>query len=262
MPNATADSKKTVFFTDIDGTLINSHRRKYEGKIIWAEYIKGKKQAYIPEGAFDSLKKLDVEIVPVTSRSVNQFMRLTEFLKSLKVRRALVNNGSLLVPLSGKTDGETKRFNIETMKDCAAYAESMENAFHILQTARGIRNLYAALPCFISAACGDIGEVKSKLPEALFGVLRIFGERNKLYIMPEIISKGGQIERFCQTFGIVRKICAGDSENDISMLGTADLCFCPPDIAERFAPAGERAVCGGFFTDDIVNELNKRMWLI
>lgn len=262
MPNATADSKKSVFFTDIDGTLINSHRRKYEGKIIWAEYINGKKQAYIPGGAFTSLKKLDIEIVPVTSRSVNQFIRLTEFLKSLKVRRALVNNGSLLVPLSGKTDGETKRFNIETMKDCAAYAESMENAFHTLQTTRGIRNLYAALPCFISAACDDIGEVKANLPEDLPGALRIFCERNKLYIMPEIISKGRQIERFCQTFGIKRKISAGDSENDISMLETADLCFCPPDIAECFATEGKRVVCGGFFTDDIVKELDKRMWLL
>lgn len=255
MPNATAE-QKTVFFADLDGTLIHSHRHSCDGEARWVEYLNGKKQAFIPERASRKLKESDVEIVPVTSRNPEQLSRLTEFLTSINVRRALINNGSLLISLSGKTDDSEKRFNLETIEDCAAYAEGMEKSFHILQTACGIRNFYAALPCFLSGATDDPKKTADTLRREFAGAgLRIYSENHRVYISPEIITKGAQVKRFCAAFGINRMVCAGDSENDVSMLEDADICFCPKTLADRFYPRGERIICSGFFTEDIADGL-------
>lgn len=257
MPNAT--DKRAVFFADLDGTLIHSHRRCYDGEVLWAEYLDGKKQAFIPKRAFEVLKNFDIEIVPVTSRNPVQLNRLKDFLKQLKVRRALVNNGSLLVPLNGETDGKTKRFNLETMKDCASYAAGMEKAFHSLSLLSGIHNIYAALPCFISAAADDPRLIAEKLREEFSDEkLRMYSENHRVYISPETITKGNGVKRFCGIFNIDCKICAGDSENDISMLKESDLCFCPKDLVKRFNPKAGRIICDGFFTDDIAEGLMRR----
>lgn len=258
MRNATAERKKTALFLDIDGTLIYSHKRKYGGDIIWAEYLNGNKQAFIPKEAFEFLCGLNIEIVPVTSRNPEQFSRLTDFMKRLGVKRALLNNGSLLVFIDGETDGRARRFNIETMKDCAPCAEGMERAFHIISAAAGVKNVCAALPCFISAAHGGAETLLTKLRRELRNCgLYLYNEKRRVYIMPEIITKGAQTKRFCEAFGIDRIICAGDSENDISMLENADICFYPSGLKDRFSPRGASFGCGGFFIDGIVDNLRR-----
>ena len=257
MPNAT-DKNNIVFFTDLDGTLIHSRRHGYDGGVKWVEYIGGKPRSFISEGAFETLKELNIEIIPVTSRSIEQFNRLKDFLKELKVRIALINNGSLLVNLSGVNDESEKRFNLDTMKVCMPYAEDMEKAFHSTSLISGVRSIRAALPCFISGAHDDPERAEDELRGAFAeSRLRIYSDNHRVYISPEIITKGLQVKRFCEFFGIEKKIAAGDSENDVSMLEQADLCLCPKELSEHFSPRTKRLICSGFFTDDIADNLRR-----
>lgn len=262
LQKGTVKQPNTVLFADVDNTLIYSYRHYYDGKVTWVESLNGHDQAYIPQAAFEALKKLKIELVPVSSRSVEQFNRITDFFKEIGVRRALINGGTLLKCIDGKNDDKTRLFNLSTLNDTILYSKNMEKAFGAINAISGIRNVFAALPAYISASHDTPQKVLYHLKKEGVGKdLKIRVEKNKIYIAPEIMTKGIQVKRFCEVFKTDYTICAGDSENDVSMLQEADFSICPPNISDLFLPRSRRAVIDGFFIDGIVDELKERDFL-
>lgn len=260
MQNVTGENSRAAVFIDIDGTLIYSHRREYRGDRRWVEYINGKRQAYIPVEAEAFLKKLDIEIIPVTSRNPEQLKRITGFLRGLGVKRCLIYNGAVLVDIDDLFNRKkTVRFNLETLERCEQSAADMERALNYVYQLNKPERLHVALPQYISGVFkNSVSDINGFISDFKDSSIYAYREANKFYILPKAITKGAQVERFSDMFGIGYKICAGDSLNDISMLKIADLSFCPEGIVERFEPKGERAVCGEPVICGVVRELKMR----
>ena len=73
-----------IFATDLDRTIIYSPKflnEKNKNSVILIETLDGKEISYISKFAFEELKKINKEIyvIPVTTRSINQFKRINTF---------------------------------------------------------------------------------------------------------------------------------------------------------------------------------------
>ena len=67
-----------LFCTDIDNTLIYSHRKPLRVPRRIAEYLNGKEQAYIPAGLYELIAAHTDKftVIPVTMRTPEQYGRI------------------------------------------------------------------------------------------------------------------------------------------------------------------------------------------
>ena len=87
-----------IFFTDLDNTLIYSHRHQLPENKVPVEWIGEKTQSFMTQRAYSYFSSLsDLEIIPVTTRSVEQYMRLQNLATRFGCRYALVCNGAVLI---------------------------------------------------------------------------------------------------------------------------------------------------------------------
>ena len=64
----------SVFFTDLDNTMIYSHHREIGKPKIVVEHLDGREQSFMTEFAYDFLLSADwLDIVPVTTRTKQQY---------------------------------------------------------------------------------------------------------------------------------------------------------------------------------------------
>ena len=109
----------SVFFSDLDSTLIWSRRKAPGVPKRAAEYLNGKEQSFMTEETFRFLRDAGwLTLVPVTTRSEEQYRRIF-LMESLPVRYALVCYGGKLLA-GGREDAEWT-------------AETLETAAHILK---------------------------------------------------------------------------------------------------------------------------------
>jgi len=68
----------SVFFTDLDNTLIYSHKREIGEEKTVVEYLDGRQQSFMTNYTYKYLKNAKwLDIVPVTTRIDTQFKRIT-----------------------------------------------------------------------------------------------------------------------------------------------------------------------------------------
>ena len=97
---------KKLFLTDIDNTLIYSYKHAKDGDVC-VENIHDKPQGYMPVYAYENLARVGeaFEVVPITTRSAEQYNRISF---PLKIKHAVVANGGLLL-CEGKVDEAWKK---------------------------------------------------------------------------------------------------------------------------------------------------------
>ena len=86
-----------LFASDLDNTLLFSHKHAQAGDVC-VEYLDGKAQGFFPPGVIRGLAQINrtMRFVPVTSRSIAQFLRI-QFPPGCVPKYALVANGGLLL---------------------------------------------------------------------------------------------------------------------------------------------------------------------
>lgn len=86
-----------LFASDLDNTLLFSHQHAQAGDVC-VEYLDGKAQGFFPPGVIRGLAQINrtMRFVPVTSRSIAQFLRI-QFPPGCVPKYALVANGGLLL---------------------------------------------------------------------------------------------------------------------------------------------------------------------
>ena len=95
----------SIFFTDLDNTMIYSHHRGIGKPKIVVEHLDGKEQSFMTEFSYDFLSSADwLEIVPVTTRTKQQYDRI-ECSEKLRFKYAIVCNGGKLL-VDGQEDLE------------------------------------------------------------------------------------------------------------------------------------------------------------
>lgn len=209
-----------IFFTDIDNTLIFSEKRAAKESIC-VEYKDNQPITFMTKKSIELYKTLceKITVVPVTTRSTEQFIRIENIRDS---KYAITANGAKLL-INGKEDKEwTEYFSSyigkfkEVFKKCSDILETNFPKCRI-RMADGIF-LYSRLDEHTDNAVKMLSEI------CINDDVNINASHGKIYIIPKEIGKANAVKRFCRKYNIAEKtVSAGDSLMDIDMLLSTDI---------------------------------------
>ncbi len=215
--------ERAVMFSDLDGTLIFSAAKRQPGDIL-CETKDGQEISCITARQAELLPGLD--IIPVTTRSIEQFRRIT--IPGFRPEYALADNGGTLL--------------VNGIPDPAWTADSMRLVRECSRELAECRRVLESDPCrcfeirmvdgmFLFTKSGDPESTVAKLSEAAGERVRCYSTGAKVYALPAGLCKGAAAARLAERIAPHRRIiCAGDSMMDVPLLDIADVAVFPEDM--------------------------------
>ncbi|SFB25879.1 MULTISPECIES: hypothetical protein [unclassified Bacillus (in: firmicutes)] len=235
-----------IFASDLDRTLIYSKRAIEDldnlqefSSLVPVEMKDGMPVSYMTSQSFDSLKLLheSVLFVPITTRTSEQFKRITLFSEQMPVRYAVTSNGANIL-LDGQVDQEwkeqiTRQLNCETMVQEEFIQHLLNEGLEFKGHLKYAENLFFY---YILDERITLKE-KSRIGEKIAHLgWRTSLQGKKLYFIPKCINKGAALKYIQEKSGIKTMAGAGDSILDFDFLQ-----YC----SQRFVPKhGELAAEG------------------
>ena len=218
------------FFTDLDNTLIYSHRHKITDAFKLIEVLDGKEQGYMTQYTFSFLKGAKwMQIVPVTTRTQLQYSRLSIFPTELRCRYALVGNGAILLE-DGVSD---KNWYDDSLDICKHAIPAVKRVNEVLGNCMDDKHIHGESPFFIYASCDNVEQIrKTVVKEVKTDQINIHINGKKIFFIPKSLTKGTAIQRFNKKYGAMKTLTAGDSDFDYSMLEEGDYAFVPNNISQ------------------------------
>ena len=226
-----AAGKFNVLFSDLDGTLIFSAKRKKVGDIV-IERKDGAEISCITERQAELLPEIR-NIIPVTTRSVEQYHRI-EFPEGFAPEYALCDNGGTLL-INGESDGpwleRTAKIVAEAMEEIARFRALLDRDPDRRFEVRFVDGFFLFTK-----------SVNPNLTLARLGVgerCECYATGEKVYVVPKLLNKGDAVRGLAERLGISRKniFCAGDSLMDVPMLNAANTALFTDDIPEHLITA-------------------------
>lgn len=214
-----------ILFSDLDGTLIFSAKRKQVGDIV-IERKDGEEISCITARQAEIFPRLG-NVIPVTTRSVEQYKRI-EFVKfGFAPEYALCDNGGTLL-INGEPDAEWSRWSSELVRECSgelsAFGELLERDPRRTFEVRLVDGL------FLFTKSSEPAETLKYLGEGKLCECFFTGE--KVYVIPRELNKGAAAKRLAKRLGLSEFAAAGDSFMDVSMLNVANVAVFTEDISE------------------------------
>lgn len=218
------------FFSDLDNTLIYSHKHKIEEEKTVIEYLDGREQSYISKRTLDHLKKFcsnnENLFIPVTTRSIKQYRRLEAFQTALGFKYAIVCNGAFLLE-NGVNDVKWENDSFEMCRSCIYI---LGEVYKLLKALFGESHLHYIEPYLLYIKIAENNAIIEKLKSNYSNEdIDIIYSSGKLFFVPKRLTKGNAIERFINRYsddhGAVNMFSAGDSEFDISMFEKCNRSF-------------------------------------
>lgn len=214
-----------VLFSDLDGTLIFSAKRKRVGDIV-IERKDGAEISCVTARQAELFPRLR-NVVPVTTRSVEQYKRIEFARLGFSPRYALCDNGGTLL-IDGEPDAEWAEWSSALVRECSdelsAFRELLERDPRRSFEVRLVDGLFLFTKSTEPAeTLKYIGE--GELCESFFT-----GE--KVYVIPKKLNKGEAAKRLAKRLELSEFAAAGDSLMDVSMLNAANVALFTEDIAE------------------------------
>ena len=196
------------------------------------EIYKEREISFISNHTYELLKKVNEEflIIPTSTRTIEQYERID--LKIGTFKYALVCNGSVLL-VDGKKDKDWYKESLRLAKpsnlEVKKALEYLENDKRRIFELRHIEDL------FVFTKCDEAETVVNELREYLDkSLVSVFNNKEKVYVLPTLLSKGKAIERLRKYLKAEFIIAAGDSEFDISMVEAADVGLVPYSFKSEF----------------------------
>lgn len=223
--------KSKILFSDLDGTLIFSAKRRRVGDIIVDTWHDEPVSCITPRQA--ELLTNTQNIIPVTTRSLEQYRRIC-FPEGFSPDYALCCNGGTLL-VNGIPDAEWTSRSLEIYREC-------ENE---LDRFRGILENDPDRSFEIRLVDGLFLFTKSENPDQTLERLGAgekcegFSQGHKVYVIPRKLSKGNAVRELARRLGLTRSdiACAGDSLVDISMLNEAGTALFTENIPAELVTA-------------------------
>ena len=213
------------FFSDLDNTLVYSHRVSPPGERVVVEYLNDRIQSYMTKKTYDFLNESNgIFLIPTTTRTCEQYARLSETFTQFGCRYALVCNGGVLLD-NNEVDLEW----LAETKEIAGYElSSLYVASKMLLGLYPEEHIHSASNIMLYAKTDTPALDADRLISLLNTEgLNVYYDSRKVYCIPSSINKGSAIKRFSNRMGITWSISAGDSVSDISMLQATDTAILP-----------------------------------
>ncbi len=241
-----------TWFSDLDNTLVYSHRTNFEEEVVLVEKIDGKEQSYMTRNSYDFMCNMDINLVPVTTRTIEQYKRLFVFNEGIYVKHALVCNGAILL-VDGCVDEdwlqETSSFAHNGIQDLC----NIKKDFHNYE----IKSVEDIFFYFKSSNPQEEAVIYRKRYER--SNVFIGFDKRKIYFLPKEVNKGDAVERYINKYRVDTAIASGDSEFDISMLRVADIAMGPDLLLREIEsnvkkyPLGEKKVIANAICENMLN---------
>lgn len=222
-------------FSDLDGTLIFSAKRKQVGDIV-IERKDGAEISCVTARQAELFPRLD-NVIPVTTRSIEQYRRI-EFAKyGFAPKYALCDNGGTLL-VNGGLDAEWTEWSSGIFAECedelSRFRELLERDPRRSFEVRLVDRLFL----FTKSA---------KPPETLEYLgsgerCESFFTGEKVYVVPKKLNKGAAVKRLSRRLGLAEFAAAGDSLMDLPMLNAAHVAVFTENIPESEVAAREKII--------------------
>jgi len=225
-----------IIASDLDRTLIYSSRaleqfgRPQEAVLKPVESRQDQWTAYMTNTAFFSLQKLLERsmFIPITTRTTEQFNRITLFKGDIPLPYAITANGAVILK-DGKPLDEWQDYILHSIKN----ETSSQEELHFNLQSKGIRltgQLKNAGSLFFYYILDALPSVTDR--ERIQAVAAVFGwvislQGRKLYFIPKCINKGAALEFICKRAGLRAIAGAGDSILDWDFLKSCYNRFVP-----------------------------------
>ena len=243
-----------ILCTDLDNTIIYSYKHDIGNEKMNVELYKEREISFITKQTFELLKKVKEEflVIPTSTRTIEQYERIN--LKIGTFKYALVCNGSVLL-VDGKKDKDwyeeslrlAKPSNLEVKKALEYLENDKRRTFEL----RYIEDLFVFTKCYKSETV--VNELRKHLDKSL---VNVFNNKEKVYVLPTLLSKGKAIERLKKYLKVEFIIAAGDSEFDISMVEAANMGLVPYGFKSEFNIKSDICEMGkeGLFSEQLLRK--------
>ena len=243
-----------ILCTDLDNTIIYSYKHDIGNEKMNVELYKEREISFITKQTFELLKKVKEEflVIPTSTRTIEQYERID--LKIGTFKYALVCNGSVLL-VDGKKDKDwyeeslrlAKPSNLEVKKALEYLENDKRRTFEL----RYIEDLFVFTKCYKSETV--VNELRKHFDKNL---VNVFNNKEKVYVLPTLLSKGKAIERLKKYLKVEFIIAAGDSEFDISMVEAADVGLVPYGFKSEFNIKSDICEMGkeGLFSEQLLRK--------
>lgn len=219
--------------SDLDRTLIFSKRTKLQDVTYRCiEKLDGEDLSYMSNQTIKTLHflKNTIEFVPVTTRSLVQYNRITIFKEELKPSYAITSNGGKVL-INGQLDLDWQQHIAQQMNALTLRHEEVHVNFSTyLQDASILRTHNVEDLFYVSIIDENLFDYAffialQKQLEQFDWVCYLQGR--KLYILPAFLTKGAAVTYIKNQGSYDWHAAAGDSQLDLSMLEIADEYFIP-----------------------------------
>lgn len=244
-------------FSDLDNTLVYSHRIALPCGSVAVEYLNGRVQSRMTEKTYAFLAgAAGVFLIPTTTRTCEQYARLSETFAGFGCRYALVCNGGVMLD-RGAPDpqwlAETKEIAGNELSSLKEAGKVLRGLFpeRYIRIAEGIMLYFKTdAPAPDAAAAAALLDTEA---------LRIYYDSRKVYCIPTSINKGSALRRFSERMGITCSAAAGDSAPDIPMLEAADIALLPEKLCGLVSNANKIVLDGEAPFSDLICDYIGRM---
>ena len=214
--------KKILFASDLDNTLIHSHKHKSDSDIC-VELYQEREQSFMSPDAVTLFRKMiqqkNICFLPVTTRTAAQYQRIF-FPDGYRPEFALTANGHILL----RQDVPDPHWLAESKRKNIPYLPEFERLMKLLLQDTRFRHVSFADDMFIACACETPETAVLCLADYQHSTgLQAFRTGRKLYFFQPDADKGSALEKFKSLYPFDIIISAGDSEMDIPMLNHADI---------------------------------------
>ena len=224
-----------TLFSDLDGTLIFSAARKQVGDIV-IERKDGREISCITARQAELFPKLR-NVIPVTTRSVEQYRRIEFAQFGFEPQYALCANGGVLL-VDGVPDAAWSERSREIYRECEAelsgFRERLESDPRRSFEVRLVDGL------FLFTKSAEPSETLRYLGEG--ELCKSFFTGEKVYVIPKKLNKGAAVKQLAERLELSAFAAAGDSLMDLPMLNASYTAIFTDNIPEDEVTAHEKTV--------------------
>lgn len=259
-----------MFATDLDRTIVYSRKAlddlgpAINDQMTPVEIKEGKELSYMTMKAFELLKEVsrEVMLVPVTTRTTQQYKRIFIFNDQIPVKYAVTFNGAEVLYEGNPLPDWRESIHAKLGKECAGHDELKQilqkDLYHVngqLKSAEGLFIYYLLEEKLDGERVNDF-----RRAAAAYG-WRVSYQGRKLYFMPNPISKGEAVAFIKEREEIGTVIGAGDSLLDEDFLVKCDYSFIPShgELTEKHGLLNyiETQQRGAYAAEDILENIKK-----